>query len=559
MYNLNFFCLLSSHSGNARLIFLVFAFFFLINIASSGGHLDHWDGMEAFFVTESMVLKHTAKLDPSVPSVKENNFNATYTVYANKFLQTGMAPDINKTSLEPVYTVRSLLLSASAVPFYYSSLLLSIPPMDIVGLFVNSLFISLVCVVVFCFSLDLHGSKKVAFLLSVIIGVCSFLWPYNTTFHMQPLQALTLVSSAYFIYKSLHYNKSLICHYTVTRHGKGGFFAALGGFCLGLSVFSHATSALLIPAFVVYGVYSLRHNKKNLLLFLLVLGVVLLSLGFLNDIRFGGFMDFGYGHYGSLAAHDGWRGLVGLLLSPGSGLLFYFPVAILLPLGAKYMYKENRVLFLLFGSVITLNWLSVGTLSSDNEPAIWSGGPTWGPRYFIPVLPFIVLMLGNIFLHLRRKTFLKSIIVSLCALGFFVNLTGVLFWYHYGILYSWEIDQLHTKYPSDWFETMTWNQVYSPIITHTKALLSDYISSVDPEQYRTDQGYYYEWVAYGLAPCSYDTYLFCKYGIMPIMAISLSIAVITIFILAEIRVQFICKLVKKKPILLYNKAGKTMK
>ncbi len=534
------------HSGKTRSILLIFALFFLVNIASSGGHLDQWDGMEAFFVTESMVLKHTAKLDPSVPSVKETNFNVTYTVHANTWLQTGKGPNINNTTLEPVYTVRSLLLSASAVPFYYLSFLLSIPPIEVIGLLVNSLFISLICVVVYCFSWDIHGSKKIAFLLSLIIGVCSFLWPFNTTLWMQPLQALTLISSAYFIYKSLHYNKSLICHYTVLKHDKGGFFAGLGGLCLGLSVFSNPTSAVFVPAFAVYSIYYMRHNKKNLLLFLSMLGIALLLLGFLNNIRFGGFTNFGYGYYESLATHDGWRGLVGLLISPGTGLLFYFPIAILLPLGAKYMYKENRALFLLFGSVLILNWINIGTLSYNSEPVSWSGGPSWGPRYLIPLLPFIVLILGNIFLHLRRKIFLKSIIISLCVFGFFVNLTGVLFWYHYGILYVWEIEQLHVKHPNDWVDTMTWNQIYSPIIIHTKALLSDYISSVDPEQYRTDQGYYYEWIALGLAPCSYDIYLYCNLGIAPVLAISLPIAVIAVFILREIRVPIICKLFRKK-------------
>ncbi len=215
------------------------------------------------------------------------------------------------------------------------------------------------------------------------------------------------------------------------------------------------------------------------------------------------------------------------------------------------MYKENRALFLLFGSVLILNWINVGTLYYNTEPVSWSGGPSWGPRYLIPVLPFIVLILGNVFLHLRRKIFLKSIIISLCVLGFFVNLTGVLFWYHYGILYSWEIEQLHIKYPYDWLATMTWNQLYSPIVIHTKALLSDYISSVDPENYRTDQGYYYDWIALGLAPCSYDIYLYCKYGIAPVLAISLSIAIIAIFILTEIRVPFIRKIFKEKSRLLY--------
>ena len=54
---------------NKKLLMLVFAFFLLVNIAFSGGHFDPWHGTETFLVTESMVLKHTAKLVPTSPSV----------------------------------------------------------------------------------------------------------------------------------------------------------------------------------------------------------------------------------------------------------------------------------------------------------------------------------------------------------------------------------------------------------------------------------------------------------------------------------------------------------
>jgi hypothetical protein len=40
------------HASGKKLILLVFGFFFLINIVSSGGHLDWWDGIEAFLVRE---------------------------------------------------------------------------------------------------------------------------------------------------------------------------------------------------------------------------------------------------------------------------------------------------------------------------------------------------------------------------------------------------------------------------------------------------------------------------------------------------------------------------
>ena len=77
------------HLLDRKSVFLVFTFFFLLNVLSSGGHLDWWDGTEAFLVTESMVLEKTAKLDPTVPSVKDLGFYVNYTVYANKSIQSG--------------------------------------------------------------------------------------------------------------------------------------------------------------------------------------------------------------------------------------------------------------------------------------------------------------------------------------------------------------------------------------------------------------------------------------------------------------------------------------
>ena len=117
--------------------------------------------------------------------------------------------------LEPVYTVRSLLLSAIAVPFYYAALIFSLDPVVIIGIFVNSLLIAFTSVVVFCFSLEVHRSKKIAFILSLIFGVCSFILPYHTSFWSQPLQALTIIASAFFIYRSLHDSPSFLCHYTI--------------------------------------------------------------------------------------------------------------------------------------------------------------------------------------------------------------------------------------------------------------------------------------------------------------------------------------------------------
>src|SRR5919198_6224148 len=540
------------------LMFLIFIFFLLVNIITAGGHLDPWDGIEAFLVTESMVLKHTAKLDPTVPSIEKLHFNIRYTVYSNKVIQTKKFFNQSTITLEPVYTVRSLLLSASAVPFYYAALLLSISPLVTIALFVNSLLISFTCVVVFCFSLELYGSRKMlAFAQSLIFGVCSFVLPYHTSFWAQPLQALTLVSSAYFIYKSLHYNPSFLCYYfrpshsdngnttnknnkTDWIHNKGIFYAGLGGLFLGLSVFSHATSIVLIPGFVLYCFLSTwrTRNLGALCSFITLLAVVLFLIGVINYLRFGSFIEFGYGYFGSLAVHDGWRGLVGLLISPGASLFLYFPVSILVPLATKCMYdkKENRRLLFLLLYIIIVSWLDAGTLSFNFEPFAW-WGTGWGPRYLLPVLPFVTLMLGSVFLRIKTKkgfmisrSLLKFSIIVLSIAGFYISVIGTIVWWQYDIVYVGAQKEEHPN--KDPWNSIVWDPKFSPVVLHTKMLLADYIAHIKPDNYVNTS---WQWVTYGLAPCSYDMYIFCKFGLTPVLLIALVISALGALIVNQIR------------------------
>jgi hypothetical protein len=394
---------------------------------------------------------------------------------------------------------------------------MNISPALTIGLLVNTLFLSLTSLSIFCISTEVHQSRKIAFVLSLVFSVCSFVWPYNSTFWVQPLQALILSSSLLFILKIQHYDKSYLCSHTVKYDRKRFYFSALSGFLLGLSVFAHPVSLIFIPAFLVYTFFRvMRHEMKNFLLLVSLIALMLFFVGLVNYARFGDFTNSGYGYFSSLAAHDGWRGLIGLLVSPGVGLIFFFPIAVLLPLGAKYMYKDNRALFFLCTYIIIANWIYIGTLSYGAEPSAWSGGIAWGPRYLIPVLPFIMIVLGCIFMHLRRRRILKALVIGLCLVGFYINLSGILIWFQYGLMYGWYVERLAT-FPN-YMDTMTWSPAYSTIVLQTKAMLADYASLINPEQYI---GTSLSWAAYGNAPCSYDLFLYCNFGPVPVLVISL--------------------------------------
>ena len=552
--------------SNKKLVFLVFSFFLVVNITSSGGHFDPWDGVETFLVTESMVLKHSAMLYPDVPSIQRLYFDIKTSVATNKGFQrpacaavaaiAGVYPsyvipsacfDLAHTKLEPMYTFRSLLSAAIAVPFYYAALIFSLPPIPVVGLFVNSLIISLTCVVVFCFSLEVYNSRKISFLLSLIFGVCSFIWPHNTTLEPQPLQTLCIFTSAYFIYIStnqsntgtiiIRNNNNNIITTNTSNNNKKAYFSGLSALFLGLSVFAHPSSVIVIPGFIAYSFFTSRGNRKTFASFLMVLAIMLMFISLINYWRFGSIWDFGYGAQQSLSVHNGWEGLVGLIASTGAGLIFYFPIAILFPLALKYVYRRNKWLFFIATYVFLVFWFFFGTISIM-EPAAWVGTGGWGPRYMAPTLPFITLSIGVLLIHFKRRVkvlkVLGAITIILCTAGFTVNLVGILVWYQYGYDYGWSLKQLgaldsrqDTRFNS--IGVMTWDPSYSPIILNGEALTSGYIAQLRPG---------HDFMSYGLAPCPYDLYLYCKFGPSSMLILLPLIAVLGTVILNEIRQEY---------------------
>jgi hypothetical protein len=506
-----------------------------------------WDGMLTFLLVESMATKQTAKLHPDIPTITNSNllnpvrlmtlrevqnymvvtgkyeewvqqFRAFESIFSGKYahlVQHSMA-------LEPVYSGRSLLLAAMSVPFYYVAQAVSLSPLLLIPLFVNSFIITLTSLVIFCFSLEIYSSRKIAFLLGLIFTVCSFILPYNTSLFPQPLQSLLIITAAFFIVKSLHFHSSTSSEHAlleIDNQKKSLFFSGLGGIFLGLSVFAQPSSIIVIPGFVVYSFFSMRHNKKSLISFLLALSIILFFMGLVNYIRFGSFTEFGYGNYfGTLSynAYGGKTGLVGLLASPGKGLIFYFPVVILLPLALKYMYKENRWLFFLIIYIVLVHWLYFGTLN-DTQSRFWSGAIAWGPRYLIPVLPFITLAFGTLLARFKQSGLpLKVSILAVCIAGFVVNIPGILVWSEYGTIYASDREGL-SAFPGS-MEAITWDPNHSPIISHIRVLMDDYVHEINPEHWRYT-GWHY--ITYGLAPCSYDLYIYCKFGITPIVTLSL--------------------------------------
>jgi len=106
-----------------------------------------------------------------------------------------------------------------------------------------------------------------------------------------------------------------------------------------------------------------------------------------------------------------------MLLSSGKSLLLFVPLTIVAPLALVAFWRAGRreeaVLFTtIFGTYLLLHagWWS------------WYGGWSWGPRFLVPTLPFLILPLGALWSGGLAR---RGILIALTMISVFVQFLGV--------------------------------------------------------------------------------------------------------------------------------------
>ena len=112
-------------------------------------------------------------------------------------------------------------------------------------------------------------------------------------------------------------------------------------------------------------------------------------------------------------------GLLGLLVSPGRGVLWMAPGVLLIPFGLKAPDGRDLPLW-----TRTLLGVALACLVPVAFTHNWHGAWTYGPRYLLPVLPFAWLAFG--FALEAPGRWLRPAASGLCALGLLVQLPAAL-------------------------------------------------------------------------------------------------------------------------------------
>jgi hypothetical protein len=112
---------------------------------------------------------------------------------------------------------------------------------------------------------------------------------------------------------------------------------------------------------------------------------VLLVAGY-NWLRFGALLQTSYATAPLAKAfgHPVWRGLRGLLISPGKGVLWYAPLTLLIPLLWPVCWGRARTRAVVCAGLLLVRLVFYAPWYA------WYGGWCWGPRYLVPAMPTLL-------------------------------------------------------------------------------------------------------------------------------------------------------------------------
>ena len=312
----------------------------------------------------------------------------------------------------PVYILDKLFGFTSDFQVYMSLELLT------------SLFSALGVVVFYKFTIFLNIDKKHALILSFVYGFATILFTFSKTFFAHPYSAFFNLLALYTLLLALESNQRKYLIYS--------------GVAMGISFLMEYTNILVIA---VFGIYYLYRNRLKNIPNIFMLGISFLAIASIllvyDYLIFGNPFTTTESYqlsYGNILQTQLFKtaelknGLYGLLFSETSGLFYFSPVLLLSIPGLLYWIRndfyntktKNRFL----GLVLFLSFAAILIFYAAKEG--WRGGNSYGPRYLLVVIPFLVIPIAEFFRRYGKYNLFWLVFAALLIYSIFVSALGAL-------------------------------------------------------------------------------------------------------------------------------------
>ena len=305
-------------------------------------------------------------------------------------------------------------------------------------LFYGPLITAISTAILFAICRTYNFSIKIAITVAFLYGFTTMAWAYSSTAMSVILVSMTVLLSFYFyrkFVKNQNFSSLIFC-----------------GFSLGASVLVRYDSFIIVIIMLVFLIGTILKNKsklKNLTCLLIPLFFCAIIFMGINYIQFGTFLEYSFkteSGYGLGPTYPIHVGIFGLLFSPGAGLFIFSPILFTIFVSFFDFYKKDKSSFLIFSAYLVSMLVFFGNLET------WHGFVSWGPRYLLPVIPFLLIPLAAS-IEKRNNIGFRFLVVVLGAIGAFFSLIWLIqdvSWFTWGVfggdsgLYSLGVAGIHS-------------------------------------------------------------------------------------------------------------------
>ena len=247
-------------------------------------------------------------------------------------------------------------------------------------LFYGPLITAISTAILFSICRTYDFSFKTSITVAFLYAFATITWAYSSTAMNVVLVSMTILLSFYFYRKFINNQKS--------------FNLIFCGFALGFSVLIRYDAFIFVIILLAFLSGTILKNKSKLKnITFLTIPLLLCTVLFMeiNYIQFGTFLEYslktesGYGLGPTSPIH---LGIFGLLFSPGAGLFIFSPILFTIFISFFDFYRKNQSSFFIFLIYFAGLLVFFGNLDT------WHGFVSWGTRYLLPIIPFLMIPLA---------------------------------------------------------------------------------------------------------------------------------------------------------------------